>query len=292
MVCPDPLHAYLNVVVAVMKYGVHDRVVFDKGDDAELKAIKADACRLINYACITHRVRIKFSTDPKEPMPKINGNAWKEMTKPGFFPSIIDALRLIHQCQAPVRQSTSSAVPASSTLPASAAPVSDHDHHGNDDDDDDDKDFPSAAPVSSTMPASAAPITPPAAAPVSPPHSASAAISFAPPRPKRSPFKPDDGQAVQVVRRPRNNASAEFLGRMNAEAAQLDVEMEQHGGAQAFLDSLTEELQQAEAVTAANSAYEDPAAKPADHVAAKLEEAANSFESRFIACLYSLLEHW
>eukprot|EP00965_Chrysotila_dentata_P222436 6192972-Pleurochrysis_carterae.AAC.1 len=73
MVCPDPLHAYLNVVIAVSKparacaselvrvlmcpahhvitYGIHDRILIHPGDDEELKQIKLDACVLINDAC-------------------------------------------------------------------------------------------------------------------------------------------------------------------------------------------------------------------------------------------------
>eukprot|EP00965_Chrysotila_dentata_P091448 3019531-Pleurochrysis_carterae.AAC.2 len=50
-------------------------------------------------------------------MPKINGFTWKEMTKPGFFPAVINALRQIHQRQTPV-QPTATPDPESS----SAAP--------------------------------------------------------------------------------------------------------------------------------------------------------------------------
>eukprot|EP00965_Chrysotila_dentata_P021118 699432-Pleurochrysis_carterae.AAC.1 len=107
MVCPDPLHAYLNVVDAVLSYGIRDRILIDSSDDAELKEVKREACTLINAACHTHRVRLVFSTDRKEPMPKVNGNVWKEMMKPGFYPAILEALSLIFQCQTPLQQSSS-----------------------------------------------------------------------------------------------------------------------------------------------------------------------------------------
>eukprot|EP00965_Chrysotila_dentata_P032881 1096432-Pleurochrysis_carterae.AAC.1 len=130
MVCPDPLNAYLNVVIAVsyhnalhpvshlfalpcgtlrdscacilrlthkaiafpmqsclhalqvMQHGVHEKLQVDKGDDTALKAIKKEACNLVNFACIAYRVRLEFSTSPKDAMPEINSNTWKEIVKP------------------------------------------------------------------------------------------------------------------------------------------------------------------------------------------------------------------
>eukprot|EP00965_Chrysotila_dentata_P224142 6194006-Pleurochrysis_carterae.AAC.1 len=78
---------------------------------------------------------------------------------------------------------------------------------------------------------------------------------------------------------------------MDANAAAVDVEMEQHGGVQAYLDSLTARLNRADNDSDRDS---DEKARSASHdaIAALLEEAANSFECRFINCLHSLLEHW
>eukprot|EP00965_Chrysotila_dentata_P212483 6187068-Pleurochrysis_carterae.AAC.1 len=122
MICPDPLHAYLNVVVAVLSYGIRDRILIDSGDDPELKAIKEEACSLINLACQVNRVRLTFSTDCKDLMPKINGNAWKEMIKPGFFPDVLDALRLIHHRQTPVVAASNSATIGTAAAAAVARP--------------------------------------------------------------------------------------------------------------------------------------------------------------------------
>eukprot|EP00965_Chrysotila_dentata_P165695 5470759-Pleurochrysis_carterae.AAC.1 len=283
-----------------MQHGVHEKLQVDKGDDTALKAIKKEACSLVNFACVTYRVRLEFSTNPKDAMPKINGNAWKEMTKPGFFPDIIDALSLIHQCQNPVRQPPP-AIPASSNVPTSAAPpLSDA--------------LPSVVPASSNVPASSAlsmldappsavpassTLPTPAAAPsstnlpfasaVSPPTQRPASS----PRAKRSPYKQDEEQLEQDSRRQKNTPATDLSNHMSAEGGELDDEMEEQGGAQAYLDSLTAELQAAAGAEAGRNADAVPSSSTSHApAAAMLVTASSSFECRFIDCLQSLLEHW
>eukprot|EP00965_Chrysotila_dentata_P141284 4669686-Pleurochrysis_carterae.AAC.1 len=68
---------------------------------------------------------------------------------------------------------------------------------------------------------------------------------------------------------------------MDVEAQHLDAEMEGHGGAQAYLDSLTAGLKEAETVDDEQGESADAEPQPSiaqDSIAAMLEIASNSFE--------------
>eukprot|EP00965_Chrysotila_dentata_P177068 5848113-Pleurochrysis_carterae.AAC.1 len=63
MVCPDPLHAYINVVSAILSFAVRDRILIDpRSEDPSMKELKAQVCEVINTACSTYRIGIQFST--------------------------------------------------------------------------------------------------------------------------------------------------------------------------------------------------------------------------------------
>eukprot|EP00965_Chrysotila_dentata_P236831 6201557-Pleurochrysis_carterae.AAC.1 len=82
--------------------------------------------------------------------------------------------------------------------------------------------------------------------------------------------------------------------------------MEEQGGAQAFLDTLTAgleaepESEEGDSVDGDEGSQVEPEAEPSTPIRtaadilvdAMLEEATNSFECKFINCVYSLLEHW
>eukprot|EP00965_Chrysotila_dentata_P137255 4539934-Pleurochrysis_carterae.AAC.1 len=181
MICPDPLHAYLNVIDAVFSYGILDRIVIVPGDSAELQDVKSEACLLINAASHTHRVQLTFSTDKKDPMPKINRNVWKEMTKPALFPAVLDALHCVHECQTPLWADSSKPY-----TPATAATATAATHSANSDSD-----------------------------------NAATAAASARPTPKRFPFKPPAEQAQPeppARRQKKSGPVTSFRQRMDAEA--------------------------------------------------------------------------
>eukprot|EP00965_Chrysotila_dentata_P229981 6197516-Pleurochrysis_carterae.AAC.1 len=256
---------------AVLSYGIRDPILIDPANDAaELKQIKREACQLINAASHGHRVRLTFSTDRKDPMPKVNGNVWKEMTKPGFFIAVLDSLHLIHQCQTPVRPE---ADPTGADGEAAATDVD-----------------------AAAAGAEAASTSTEAAANLNPPGSPSAA-GPARPTPKRSPFKPPVAEQAEQrpARRQRRTAAADFRDLMAAEAAGLDAEMEEEGGLQAYLDAESARIRQLGEDNAAEP-DEESSELPQDPPIDELEQARlameSTFQYRFISCLQSILDHW